>query len=211
MVIEEGIAAGRGPRDTALSIVGRVNKATGKREGGIVGLHSGQAKAWAKAAAELDALDPAYFQRRLRDKRFDATVKRAIADGKPLAKADRERILNRYSDKLLKHRGDTIARTETIASLNAGRDQGIRQLIEAGNITEDQVVKVWDSGGPDGRTRDTHLALEGQRKRLDEPFVSPSGARLMFPGDTSLNAPASETVACRCAIRFDIDFMRGLK
>ena len=159
----------------------------------------------------MDALDPAYFQRRLRDKRFDATVKRAIADGKPLAKADRERILNRYSDKLLKHRGDTIARTETIASLNAGRDQGIRQLIEAGNITEDQVVKVWDSGGPDGRTRDTHLALEGQRKRLDEPFVSPSGARLMFPGDTSLNAPASETVACRCAIRFDIDFMRGLK
>lgn len=210
-VIEEGIEAGRGPRDTALDIVGRVNRATGKREGGIVGLHSGQAKAWVKAGTELDELDPAYFERKLRDKRFDSMVRRAIAEGKPLSKADRERVLNRYQDRLLKHRADTIARTETIASLNAGRDQGIRQLIEAGNITEDQVFKVWDSTGADGRTRDTHLGMEDQRRRLGEPFVSPSGARMMHPGDVSLGAPGSETINCRCVLRFDIDFYRGLK
>lgn len=120
-------------------------------------------------------------------------------------------MLNRYQDRLLKHRADTIARTETIASLNAGRDQGIRQLIEAGNITEDQVFKVWDSTGADGRTRDTHLGMEDQRKRLGEPFISPSGARMMHPGDTSLQAPGSETINCRCVLRFDIDFYRGLK
>lgn len=210
-VIEGGIEAGRGPRQTALDIVGRVNKATGKREGGIVGLNAPQAKAWLKAGDELDALDPAYFERKLRDKRFDPMVKRAIAEGKPLSKADRERVLNRYQDRLLKHRGDTIARTETIASLNAGRDQGIQQLIDAGNITEDQVVKVWDSTGADGRTRDTHLAMEGQRRRLGEPFVTPTGARLMHPGDATLAAPGSETINCRCVLRFDIDFYRGLK
>ena len=210
-VIEAGIEAGRGPRDTALNIVGRVNRATGKREGGIVGLNAPQAKAWIKAGEELDALDPAYFERKLRDKRFDPMVRKAIETGKPLSKADRERVLNRYSDRLLKHRGDTIARTETIASLNAGRDEGIAQLIEAGNITEQQVVKVWDSTGADGRTRDTHLGMEDQRKRLGEPFVSPSGARMMHPGDTSLKAPGSETINCRCVLRFDIDFYRGLK
>lgn len=211
VVIEEGIAKGRGPRDTALDIVGRVNKATGKREGGIVGLHSGQAKAWAKAGTELDDLDPAYFERKLRDKRFDPMVRKAIEAGKPLSKADRDRVLNRYQDRLLKHRADTIARTETIASLNAGREQGVRQLIEAGNITEDQVTKVWDSTGADGRTRDTHLAMEGQRRRLAEPFVTPMGHRLMHPGDVTLGAPGSETINCRCVLRLDIDYYAGLK
>lgn len=210
-VIEAGIEAGQGPRDTALNIVGRVNKATGKREGGIVGLNAPQTKAWLKAGDELDALDPAYFERKLRDKRFDPMVRKAIETGKPLSKADRERVLNRYSARLLKHRGDTIARTETIASLNAGRDQGIRQLIEAGNITEDQVRKVWDSSGPDGRTRDTHLGMEAQERRLDEPFVTPMGYRLMHPGDASLGAPGSETINCRCVLRFSLDVYRGLK
>lgn len=210
-VIEEGITKGRGPRDTALDIVGRVNRATGKREGGIVGLNAPQTKAWLRAGDELDALDPAYFERKLRDKRFDPMVKRAIAEGKPLSKADRERVLNRYSDRLLKHRGDMIARTETIASLNAGRDQGIKQLIEAGNITEDQVMKVWDSTGADGRTRDTHLAMEGQRKRLAEPFITPMDHRLMHPGDATLGAPGSEVINCRCLVRYDLDFYAGLK
>lgn len=210
-VIEGGIEAGRGPRQTALDIVGRVNKATGKREGGIVGLNAPQAKAWLKAGDELDALDPAYFERKLRDKRFDPMVKRAIAEGKPLSKADRERVLNRYSDRLLKHRGDMIARTETIASLNAGRAEGMQQLIDAGNVTADQVVRVWDSTGADGRTRDSHLAMEGQRRAMNEPFVTPTGYRLMQPGDSSLGAPGSETINCRCVLRFDIDFYAGLK
>lgn len=209
-VIEAGIEAGRGPRDTALDIVGRVNRATGKREGGIVGLNAPQAKAWLKAGEELDSLDPAYFERKLRDKRFDPMVRKAIETGKPLSKADRQRVLNRYSDRLLKHRGDTIARTETIASLNAGRNEGIAQLIEAGNITEQQVVKVWDAT-LDSRTRPTHAAMEGQRKRLNEAFVSPEGYSLMHPGDSSLGAPGEMTISCRCVTRYDLDFYSGLK
>ena len=210
VVIEEGIAKGRGPRDTALDIVGRVNKATGKREGGIVGLHSGQAKAWAKAGTELDDLDPAYFERKLRDKRFDPMVRKAIEAGKPLSKADRDRVLNRYQDRLLKHRADTIARTETIASLNAGRNEGIQQLIDAGRITEDQVVKVWDAT-MDSRTRPNHAVMEGQRRRMGEPFISPEGYRLMHPGDASMGAPGEMTIQCRCILRLDLDVYRGLK
>lgn len=209
-VIEGGIEAGRGPRQTALDIVGRVNKATGKREGGIVGLNAPQAKAWLKAGDELDNLDPAYFERKLRDKRFDPMVKRAIAEGKPLSKADRERVLNRYSDRLLRHRGEVIARTETISSLNAGRDQGIRQLIESGNIRPDQVTKVWDAT-LDSRTRPNHAAMEGQRRRFDEPFVSPEGYKLMNPGDASLGAPGEMIISCRCLTRYDLDFFSGLK
>lgn len=210
VVIEEGIAAGRGPRQTALDIVGRVG-ASGVREGGIVGLNEPQTRAWLRAGDELDNLDGAYFTRKLRDKRFDRLVSKAIKDGKPLSKADRDRILARYSDRLLKLRGDTIARTETIASFNAGREQGMRQLIDDGSVTADQVTKIWDSSGRDGRTRETHLLMEGQRKRLDEPFVTPGGYRLNHPGDSSLGAPGSETISCRCLARYSIDFTKGLQ
>lgn len=211
VVIEDGIAKGRGPRDTALDIVGRVNRATGKREGGIVGLNAPQTKAWLRAGDELDNLDPAYFERKLRDKRFDSMVRKAIEAGKPLSKADRDRVLNRYSDRLLKHRGDMIARTETIASLNAGRQEGIMQLVEAGNIDASAVTKVWDSSGHDGRTRHSHLLMENQRVGLNEPFTTPTGYKLMFPGDSSMGAPASETAQCRCVLRLDLDVYRGLK
>ena len=223
-VIEAGIEAGRGPRDTALDIVGRVNRATGKREGGIVGLHSGQVRVWAKIR---DALETPEGVRSLLVKdqatgkwkpalksintaTFNRLV-RAASKGEALSKADAAMSMRQISNDMLKERGEMIARTETIGSLNAGRVEGMQQLIDAGNVTADQVLKIWDSGGPDGRTRDTHLALEGQAKRMDEPFVSPSGARMMHPGDSSLGAPASETVACRCAVRFSLDFMRGLK
>lgn len=223
-VIEDGIAKGRGPRDTALDIVGRVNRATGKREGSILGLHSGQVRVWSKIN---DALDTAEGVRSLLVKdqatgkwkpalksinkaTFNRLVN-AANKGEALSRADAALSMRQVSNAMLKERGEMIARTETIASLNAGRDQGIRQLIEAGNITEDQVVKVWDSAGPDGRTRDTHLAMEGQRRRLGEPFTTPTGARLMHPGDATLGAPGSEVINCRCVLRFDIDFYRGLK
>ena len=209
VVIEEGIAAGRGPRQTALDIVGRVG-ASGVREGGIVGLNEPQTRAWLRAGEELDNLDGAYFTRKLRDKRFDRLVSKAIKDGKPLSKADRDRILARYSDRLLKLRGDTIARTETIASFNAGREQGMRQLIDDGSVDAGAVTKVWDAT-LDSRTRTGHAAMEAQQRSLDEPFTTPAGHRLRFPGDTGLGAPASETVSCRCILRFSLDFMRGLK
>lgn len=224
IVVESGIAAGRHPNNTALDIVGRVNRATGKREGGILGLHSGQVRVWAKIR---DALETPEGVRSLLVKdqatgkwkpalksinkaTFNRLVN-AANKGEALSRADAALSMRQVSNAMLKERGEMIARTETMTSLNAGRDQGIRQLIEAGNITEDQVVKVWDSTGADGRTRDTHLAMEGQRRRLNEPFITPMGHRLMHPGDATLGAPGSEVINCRCVLRFDIDFYAGLK
>ena len=140
---------------------------------------------------------------------------KAVKDG--MNPQDRAALVREFLDlddpaqyERWRHRADTIARTETIASLNAGREQGVRQLIEAGNITEDQVVKVWDAT-MDSRTRPTHAALEGQRRRISEPFVTPEGYRLMHPGDSSMGAPGSMTIGCRCLARYDIDFYRNLK
>lgn len=45
-------------------------------------------------------------------------------------------------------------------------------------------------------SRDTHMNMHGQEVPYDEPFHSPSGALLMYPGDNS--APAEEVVNCQC-------------
>lgn len=205
VVVRDGLEAGRHPRVVALDIAGRMNRATNRREGGIVGLHSQQAGAVVRARAELETLDPAYFERKLRDRRFDPMVRKAIEAGKPLARADIERITARYADRLLKHRGDVIARTEGLRALNAGRHEGVAQLIERGDVPEEAVMLEWQAT-PDSRTRDTHRAMHKMRVRLGEPFVTPLGYRLMHPGDSDLGAPGSETIQCRCGTRTVVDW-----
>lgn len=210
----DGMEAGRNPRETALDIVGRINRKTGRREGGIVGLTTQQAGWVQNAAAELQSGDPAqmagYLERKARDRRFDPVVRRAIRDGKPVSAADVRKMVARYSDKLLKTRGDAIARTETLAALHAAQHEGLRQMVDAGNLRADQIERVWDSTGNDGRTRDSHLAMEGQATGLEGLFVTPAGHRLQYPGDTTHGAPGSETINCRCQVRVRINHFAGL-
>ena len=55
------------------------------------------------------------------------------------------------------------------------------------------VVKQWDST-LDGRTRESHQAVDGEIRELDKKFSN----GLMFPGDPS--GGAAEVVNCRCAL-----------
>lgn len=207
-VVRGGLEAGRNPRAVALDIVGRMEGGT--RKGGLVGLHSGQAQYVQNMRGELASPERManYFTRTRRDRRFDATVRKAIADGRPLAQADIDKIAGRYSDRLLQTRGENIARTEALKALNAGRDEGLQQLIDRGDITSDQVMQRWDDTG-DGRTRDSHRAADGQTVPRGQPFIV-GGYEMMYPGDTSRGAPASETINCRCYFSPRIDFFKGL-
>lgn len=204
--IEQGLSDGRNPRGVALELVGRINRSTQRREGGIIGLNSQQAGYVTNARKQLEALDSGYFDRKLRDKRFDRTVAKAIREEKPLARADIDRITGRYADRLLAHRGEVIARTEAIAALHAGQYEAAQQLVDRGKVRADQITKVWSATG-DGRTRDTHAAMSGQAVRLGEPFVSPSGARMMYPHDVSLGAGADEIVQCRCFMQIRVKYL----
>lgn len=204
-VVQDGLTMGRDPRKVALDLVGRINRATGRREGGVVGLTSQQSGYVVNARKELEDLSSTYFKRTLRDKRFDRIIAKAIRDGKPLPQADIERITARYSDRLLAYRGQVIARTESLQALNAGRDEGIRQIIEKGELAPDAVTIIWQAA-PDRRTRDSHASMNGQRVPQGEAFVTPNGYRLRHPGDTSLGAPASETIQCRCNVRYSVDW-----
>lgn len=82
-----------------------------------------------------------------------------------------------------------IARTE-------GHRIQVQSAMDACHKAKDMgadVVKQWDST-LDSRTRDSHVAVDGEVRELDKPFSN----GLMFPGDPS--GGAAEVVNCRCAL-----------
>ena len=198
-------AAGINPRQAAVQLVGAIDRTTGKRTGGIVGLTSQQAGWMSKAEQELINLDSNYFTRKLRDKRFDSTVRKAIADEKPLTKKQISGIMRSLENRTLKYRGDNIARTEAINGLRAGQAESIRQAVVKGELEPQDVTKEWDATG-DEDTRPDHEAANGQRQLLQNPFEI-RGARMMYPGDSSLGAPGSQTIKCRCRADYRVDFV----
>lgn len=88
-------------------------------------------------------------------------------------------------------RANAIAQTETTAAYNHADLEAYRQS----DLVEE---REWVSQGADGHTRPSHLEMTGAVAKLDEPFVFPSGDRVMFPGDSSLGADPSEIIECRC-------------
>ena len=198
-----GLQQGTGPGPLARQLVGTVNASTRKRQGGILGLTRQQAKWVMNARLELESLSPAYFKRNARDRRFDATIRKAIKAGKPLAKADIDRIVRRYSDGLLSYRAGIVARTEAHQALNAGRMEAMRQTAENADVPLSQIEMKWQAT-KDLRTRDTHRGMGGQTAPFGGVFVSPNGAVMGYPGDTSRGASSSEVVACRCTVTFEI-------
>lgn len=229
-VLEASLQVGRNPRSTALDIVGRINRATKRREGGIVGLNVPQANAVISMRHDLNSnlgvgvrrIDPvtgkpvksfwigrdgdlkSEFTRR--DRRFDSVIKKAIDSDKPLSQTDIDRITGRYSDRLLKLRGDTIGRTESLQALNEASDESLRQVVDEGLAPPDAVTRIWDSAG-DTRTRPAHVAMDNSKRGVDEPFESGTGALLMHPGDSSLGAGADDIINCRCIVSHSISFI----
>lgn len=202
--------AGTSPRTAALNLVGRYDRLTGRRQGGLVGLTS-QQSGWADAAyRELVEGDPAYFQRKLRDRRFDRTLAKAIREGRGVSPAEARRIVERYRDGLLRYRGENIARTELLGSLHHAQSAALDQMKRREGLADDAISLTWDAAN-DAATRDEHRGMDGQVRESGEPFVSPSGYRLKYPGDQSLGAPASMVIQCRCAIRIKVDWISGLR
>ena len=148
--------------------------------------------------ALLERQSPEALNRSLRDRRFDRALGEAVEEGgEPLERAQIDRMVSRYQDRMLNLRAETIARTEAHRALGAARNESIRQMLEQTGIDPEYVQQVWNAT-QDARTRDTHFAMDGQRRPLGRPFRSPSGALLMYPGDPK--APPEESINCRCVL-----------
>ena len=224
--LEAGLRANRNPRRIALDIAGRIDKRTGRRTGGLVGLNRPQARAARGMRQALTGADVGVISYRpdgkpvkgfwigtdgrlksrysLRDRRFDPLIKRAIENGERLTDAKVDQLLGRYEDTLLRERGTTIARTEVLESLNMAREHSLVQALDETGTPEEAATRIWDATG-DSRTRETHARADGQERGPTEAFEV-GGFPMMFPGDSTSGAPAREIINCRCVVRHDIDF-----
>jgi len=210
-LMERNQRLGTSPRTTALDLVGRVNKATGKREGGIIGLHD-KFKEYRNAAQdELSSVNRRqlknYLSRKTRDRRFDGAVHRAVQTGERIPADQSRKMIAAMERKMLKVRGEAIARTELLESTRTAEDRSLQQLVESGQVQQQNIKSKWDASG-DSDTRASHRAMDGQVRGQGEPFKSGDGYLLLHPGDRSLGAPAEELINCRCLRRIDIDFLQ---
>ncbi|MER8925787.1 head morphogenesis protein [Mesorhizobium sp. M0859] len=209
--LSEGLARGANPTRTALEVVGRVNRVTGSREGGVIGLTTAQGEYVARARLELLSGEPdqlkRYLERTRRDKRFDRSITAAIRNGKPIPNAFVDRIAGRYSDSLLKLRADTIGLHETFAALGASKDIAFRQQMEKGNLQAQHVTKGWKHT-PQEHPRFQHVAMQGQKVRFDQPFMAPDGTLIPYPHAPGV--PARHTLGCKCFCEYKIDFVAQL-
>lgn len=91
------------------------------------------------------------------------------------------------------NRAATVARTETVAALNAGQLAGAAHQEDT---TGRLMIKTWRAH-PDERTREAHRAADGQEQLITAPFTV-GGEHLMYPGDPRGSAAA--VINCRCAL-----------
>ena len=157
----------------------------------------------------LENLDRQALQRELRDKRHDSVISRAIADQKPLTPEQIEKMTNRYREKYIKYRAETIARTEALRAVSIGNRAALDQMINNADVDTEKLRRFWHYTG-DSRTRQAHRDIPGMNKegrRLDEPFQTPLGP-LMFPRDPS--GSSANTVQCRCVEYYRL-ILNGVK
>jgi hypothetical protein len=138
----------------------------------------------------------------LRDRRSDTRVERAAARGVPLGQSEIDRLVARYLERHRQHRAEVIARTEILRTQSLSRHEAMRQTLAQIGMKPGEVWRTWNST-KDERVRDTHAAMDGQTVRgMNTRFNSPSGAKLLYPGDPA--APPEETINCRCVITFKL-------
>lgn len=126
------------------------------------------------------------LERALRDGRYDRGVLSAIRNGRTLDQERIDRMVQRYRERYLQYRAQTIARTESIRAANQGRMESWRQAREQGLIGDD-AQREWIVSG-DERTCAVCNDLDGETRGLDEEFA---------PG---IMQPPDPHPDCRCSL-----------
>lgn len=91
------------------------------------------------------------------------------------------------SGSFAQSRAQRIARTE----LHAATGAGAHAQQKASGVTQKQWL-----ASPDAATREDHREMSGQVVDIDDPFLTPDGEELEYPGDP--NGSAAQIVNCRC-------------
>ena len=166
-----------------------------------IGLTERQARAVGNYRRLLLQRDAEALQRKLRDRRFDSSVRAHVRGDRTLTRAQIDRMVTRYRERYVDFRARTIARTETVRAVHEGQEEMLEQLVSSGAVDASQIRREWRTAR-DERVRPSHVAMHRQRRRVGETFISGDGNRLRYPGDPS--APPEDTVQCRCVLAVSV-------
>lgn len=128
----------------------------------------------AKTGKPLDGIE----QRRLRDQRYDAALKRAMETKTPLKPEQIDKMVERYQERLIQNRARTIARTESLRATNVGVAEAWRQAIDEGKFDGSRVRKRWVLAKDERTCAECQGIFKAQPKRgipLDALFENPQG------------------------------------
>lgn len=208
--LADGLARGQNPKTIARALIGDLDKATGRRVGGTIGLTAHQQRITANYLDELLSGDPAKMRnalaRALRDPKFDAAIRRAIAAGTPLDPDLANKAAARYRDRQLVLRAETIGRTEAMTALHQSQEEAYQQAIDKGALQAQHVRYFWRTAA-DERVRHSHAMIPGMNEKgvpHGHPFSSPLGP-IRYPGDPK--ASAANRLGCRCWREPRVDFL----
>ena len=196
--VGDGIAFGRSKDRIALDIAGRIG-ASGRREGGMIGLNRMQSE-WVASMRRSLETDPVTA---MRFKGWDRRFNKLVNSGQPLTAEQIDRITGVYTNKLLLSRGRTIARTERGLAINMGRMEGWRQALVKTGIPDRAVIKEWWHTGRSMIDRVTHQAANGQKVRGLNSLFNVGGVFMTCPHDPA--APVGEVVNCECQVKIALD------
>lgn len=185
------------------SVAGRNPRETARNFRNSIGLTPKQEQSVRNYKSYLENLDRAALERKLRDRRSDSVIERAIRDQKPMTPEQIDKMTNRYRERYIKYRAEVIARTESMRATSVGNRAAIDVLINEGQVDVNIVRRFWVYV-KDNRTREPHTKVPSMNPngvKLDEPYKTPLGP-LLFPRDPS--GTAENTVQCRCVERYKL-------
>jgi hypothetical protein len=200
-VIVRGLQENIGTRAIARSLTG--SRIGGRRQGGFLGLTSEIADSVISGRAKLMSGDPAlmreYLSLKLRDRRFDGMIKKAIKEGRAIKGRDLDRIIDAHRAKALGYRGRVIARNEAFTAQAAGRDEAMRQVLERDDVST--VTVRWQHNLSEN-ARPDHVDMSGTVITIGETFNFPDAA-MKHPHDPA--GGAKHSVGCRCIAVYRVE------
>lgn len=142
---------------------------------------------------DLDGLPKdGVLTRRLRDFRYDKMLAGAMKTGKPLTAVQIEKMTDRYAQKWLAFRARTIARTESMRTVNVGIQDAFRQAVDQGLLDKTLVRRFWVVAHDERLCKVCAPVPEMNPNGVafDQPFATPQGLVFLAPMHPN----------CRCSV-----------
>lgn len=184
-------------RDMIVQGLGR--RETAKRIRDSVGLTRPQAGFVQSMRERLESNDPTQLRailkgQTLRDKRYDRTIKKAIATGQPIPAGQIEAMTEAYMRKLIRKRAEDVAQAEAMQYAEASKFEAAKQV-------DGEVSKEWMHSRIWLRARPDHVMMNGEKViGIKNPFIMPDGTAMQHAHDPA--GGAKHNASCRCRTRY---------